>query len=73
MGIATQDPQLRARLVIDKSVERFVRCYRGTAEELRTIARLSGRSDVHQLDLTDVFTTSVEVARFTDIDHPGIP
>jgi hypothetical protein len=24
------------------------------------------------VDLTDVFTTSVEVARFTDIDHPGL-
>jgi glutamate synthase domain-containing protein 2 len=73
VGIATQDPELRSRLVIDESVERFVRFYRATAEELRTFARLSGRSDVHDLDLTDVFTTSLEVARFTDIAHPGLP
>jgi len=73
VGIATQDPQLRARLLIDKSVERFVRFFRATADELRTIARLSGKSDVHDFDLTDVFTTSPEVARFTDIDHPGLP
>jgi glutamate synthase domain-containing protein 2 len=72
VGIATQDPQLRARLVIDKSAERFVRLFRGTADELKTIARLSGRRNVHDLDLTDVFTTSVEVAQFTDIDHPGV-
>ncbi len=71
VGIATQDPLLRARLVIDKSVERFVRLYRGITEEVKTLARLSGRSDVGALDLTDVFTTSLEVARFTDIDHPG--
>jgi glutamate synthase domain-containing protein 2 len=73
VGIATQDPQLRARLLIDKSVERFVRFFRVTADELRTLARLSGRNDVHDLDLTDVFTTSPEVTRFTDIDHPGLP
>ena len=73
VGVATQDPQLRARLVIDKSVERFVRFYRVTADELRTIARLSGRKNVHDFDLTDVFTTSLEVAGFTDIDHPGLP
>jgi len=73
VGIATQDPQLRARMVIDKSVERFVRFYRGTVSELETIARISGRNDVHDLDLTDVFTTSVAVASFTDMDHPGLP
>ncbi|MBW2455228.1 MAG: alpha-hydroxy-acid oxidizing protein [Deltaproteobacteria bacterium] len=69
VGIATQDPQLRGRLVIDKSVERFVQLYRGTTEELKTIARLCGRDDVHRLDLSDVFTTSYEVAQFTDIAH----
>ena len=50
----------------------FVRFYRGTAEEVKTIARISGRRDVHDLDLSDVFTTSVEVARFSDIDSPGV-
>lgn len=72
VGIATQNPQLRARLVIDKSVERFVRFYRATAREVETFARISGRGNVHDLDLTDVFTTSVEVAQFTDIKPPGI-
>jgi glutamate synthase domain-containing protein 2 len=69
VGIATQDPHLRARLVVDKSVERFVQLYRGTAEELKMIARLSGKASVHDLDLSDVFTTSTEVAQFTDIAH----
>ncbi len=69
VGIATQDAQLRGRLVIDKSVERFVQLYRGTTDELKTIARLCGRDDVHRLDLSDVFTTSYEVAQFTDIAH----
>ncbi len=69
VGIATQDPQLRARLVVDKSVERFVQLYRATAEELKMIARLTGRGSIHDLDLSDVFTTSTEVAQFTDIAH----
>ncbi|MBW2522988.1 MAG: alpha-hydroxy-acid oxidizing protein [Deltaproteobacteria bacterium] len=69
VGIATQDPALRARLVIDKSVERFVRFYRGTTRELATLTRLAGRRSVHDLDLSDLFTTSLEVAHFTDIAH----
>ena len=67
VGIATQDAQLRGRLVIDKSVERFVQLYRATTEELKTFARICGRDDVHALDLSDVFTTSYEIAQLTDI------
>lgn len=69
MGIATQDAVLRRRLDVDKSVKRFVQFYRGTARELQTIARINGRRNVHDLDLSDVFTTNRDVAEFTDIAH----
>lgn len=69
VGITTQDPALRARLGLDQSVARFVNFYTATREELCVLARINGRDDVHALDLSDIFTLSDEVARYTDIEH----
>ncbi len=69
VGITTQNPDLRSRLQIEESVKRFVRFYETTKEELKNFARINGRKDVHDLDLTDVFTISSEVSNFTDIEH----
>jgi len=69
VGIATQDPELRARFSIEASKDRFVNFYNGTKDELETLARINGRKDVHDLDLTDIFTISNEVADNTDIDY----
>ena len=59
----------RARFDVEKSVEMFERLYDLTAEEVANFARINGRSDVHDLDMTDVFTISDQVARYTDIEH----
>jgi len=69
VGITTQDPELRARLQIEKSAARFVRFYEATRRELEILARSNGRADVHDLDLSDVFTLSSEVSANTDIEH----
>lgn len=68
VGIATQDPDLRRRLSIPASAQRFVNFYRATRDELETFARINGRADVHDLDLSDVFTISADVAQTTDIE-----
>ena len=68
VGITTQDPELRARFSIQASKQRFENFYRVTKEELQTLARINGRSDVHDLGLADVFTISNEVAQNSDID-----
>ncbi len=69
VGIATQDESLRQRLQIEKSVKRFVNFFTATKKELADFARINGRADVHQLDLTDIFTLDPIVAQFTDIEH----
>lgn len=69
VGIATQDPELRARFSIQASKQRFENFYKVTREELQTLARINGRSDVHDLGLSDIFTISNEVAQNTDIDY----
>ena len=69
VGIATQDPELRTRFSIQASKERFINFYKTTKEELKTLARINGCKDVHDLGLTDIFTISNEVAQNTDIDY----
>lgn len=69
VGIATQREDLRARFDIEKSVARFKRLYEVTRKEVETFARINGRSDVHDLDLTDVFTIDNEISHNTDIEH----
>ena len=69
VGITTQDPELRSRFSIPASKKRFVNFYRATKNELETLARINGRPDVHDLDMSDIFTVSNEVAKNTDIEY----
>ncbi len=69
VGIATQDPSLRGRFEIAKSVERFLNFYEATARELRAFARSNGRANVHDLDRTDLVTLDHDVSKYTDIEH----
>ncbi|MBD3267413.1 FMN-binding glutamate synthase family protein [bacterium] len=69
VGITTQDPDLRARLQIEQSTQRFVNFYRATAEELNNFARINGKQNIHALDRSDIFTISNEIAHNTDIEH----
>ncbi len=69
VGITTQDPDLRRRFSIPASKQRFVNFCDITREELETLARVNGRKDIHDLDLSDIFTISNEVAQNTDIEY----
>ena len=67
VGIATQDPKMRARFSIPASKQRFVNFYNTTRDELETLARISGRSNVHDLDLSDIFTVCSDISDNTDV------
>lgn len=69
VGIATQDPELRKRLDVEKSAERLANFLRVSTEELKTFARLTGRRSVHDLDLTDLCTTNSEISNHTKVEH----
>jgi len=73
VGITTQDPDLRSRLVIDRSAERLENFLRVTTRELQNFARLTGSDDVHKLTVDDLRTTSSEIANHTTIAHVGEP
>ncbi len=73
VGITTQDPVLRSRLDIDRSAERLANFFRVLTAELEDFARLTGRDDIHRLDLSDLRTTSPQIAKHTGIAHVGEP
>lgn len=73
VGVATQDEKLRERLHIDaaaKRVENYLKC---SAEELKTFARITGNTDIHDLSVGDLCTTSQEISEHTNIVHAGEP
>ena len=69
VGIATQDPELRKRFSIPASADRFSNFCQATTEELRALARVNGRQNIHDLNLDDIFTISNEISANTDINY----
>ena len=69
VGVATQDPALRARLQGDAAAQRVANFLNVSREELKTFARITGHDDVHALSVADLCTVSREISEFTDIAH----
>jgi glutamate synthase domain-containing protein 2/rubredoxin len=69
MGITTHDPELRARLDIEKSAQRVSNFLAASTEELRSFARMTGNDDIHALSVSDLCTTNSEISNHTDIEH----
>ena len=69
MGIATQDPELRARLSVDKGAQRVANFLDASAEELRVFARCTGHADIHGFSVEDIETTSSGLASYTNVKH----
>ena len=69
MGIATQDPELRARLHIDAAAQRVANYLKVSLAELKSYARITGHRNLHDLNLSDLCTINREISEFTDIPH----
>jgi len=69
VGIATQDPALRARLNVEASATRVANFFKVSTEELKEFARLTGNDDVHDLSPTDLCTTNSEISHHTNVEH----
>jgi glutamate synthase domain-containing protein 2/rubredoxin len=69
VGIATQDPELRARFDIEASAARLANFLRVSTRELADFARLTGHDDVHAPSIADLCTVSSEISGHTAIEH----
>jgi len=68
-GITTQDPELRAKLDVEKAAKRLENFLKISTEELKSFARLTGNDDVHKLSIKDLCTTNSEISNHTAIQH----
>jgi glutamate synthase domain-containing protein 2 len=69
VGIATQNPRLRARVDIEQSARKLANFLRVSTDELQDFARLTGNADVHHLTIHDLCTTNSEISNYTGIAH----
>ena len=71
VGVATQDPELRKRLNVEASAQRVANFLNVSTQELKTFARVTGNTSVHDLSMENLITTDKEIAEYTGIRHAG--
>ena len=71
MGIATQKPELRKRLDVDKAAQRVANYLQAVNNELKTFARVTGHKSVHELSLSSLVTLNRDISDFTGIAYAG--
>ena len=71
VGIATQNPELRARLNVDAAAQRTGNFLNVALSELKTFARVTGHTSVHDLNVSNLITLNRDIAEYTDIPHAG--
>ena len=69
IGAATQDPELRKRLQEDKAAKRLANYLNACKAELEMFGRITGHSNIHDLNVTDLKTTNREISEYTNIEH----
>ncbi len=69
IGIATQDPVLRARLDVEKSANRVANFLQVCNDEIKDFSRMTGNADIHDMSCCDLCTANSEVSGYTLIEH----
>ena len=69
VGVATQDPELRARFKVDAAARRVANFLNASLEELKTFARITGHEKLSGLSVKDLCTIDREISDYTNIPH----
>jgi glutamate synthase domain-containing protein 2 len=69
VGITTHDEKLRERFDGDAGALRLANFLRVSLDELKTFARITGNTSVHDLSVDDLCTISREISDYTNIPH----
>ncbi|MFV2005374.1 MAG: glutamate synthase-related protein [Gammaproteobacteria bacterium] len=70
-GIATQKPELRQRLNVDKSAQRLSNFFDSSVELMQVMARACGHAHLNQFNSDDLATFNPELAKLSGIDFSG--
>ena len=71
VGIATQDPDLEARLDPDAAADRVYNFVQAITMEVQMLARACGKANVHDLEPEDMRALSLEASMITGIPMAG--
>jgi len=66
-GIATHDPFLRTRLNVDEGARKIANFILAATEELKSITRVCGKRDIHDLNKDDLVALLPELAKITGV------
>src|SRR5918996_1103294 len=71
VGITTQDPELRKRLVVDEAAERVYNFLHTLTLEVQLIARACGKTNIHSLEPEDLAALTTEAAAMARVPLAG--
>jgi methylamine---glutamate N-methyltransferase subunit C len=71
VGVATQDPELRKRLVVEDAAERVYNFLHTLTLEVQMLARACGKTNVHSLEPEDLCALTVEAAAMAKVPLAG--
>ncbi len=72
VGIATQKPELRARIKIEKGAQQLNNFFRASTELMQVMARACGHTHLNQFNHTDLTTWKREMADLSGVAYGGI-
>ncbi len=72
VGIATQRPELRARLPVDEAADRLARFFAATNELMMVLARACGHDALDQFCLDDLTTFDRDMHHLTGVAYGGV-
>ncbi len=70
-GIATQNPELRARANIEESAKRLADFFESSVELLKVMARAYGHTHLNQFCKEDLATFDAPLAQLSGIEYSG--
>jgi glutamate synthase domain-containing protein 2 len=71
VGITTQDPELRKRLVVDEAANRVYNLLHAMTLECQMLARACGKTNVHNLEPEDLCALTTEAAAMARVPLAG--
>ncbi len=72
VGIATQQPHLRARLVVEQSAERLTRFFESSVALMKVLARACGHTHLREFGMADLTTFDRRMAELTGVEYGGV-
>lgn len=72
VGVATQKPELRARLNVQNGAEKLARYFGASVELMQVLARACGHDDLRDLSHNDITTWKREMADLSGVKFAGV-